>query len=88
MDIICSPAGIINPYRPGQGIMDIVSAGFKHISLDLDMCCSSYELEHFGEPEPEKAGEAENDLSLRRQGVNREFEPVSEKPGEMRRFYI
>ena len=87
MDIICSPAGIINPYRPGQGIMDIVSAGFKHISLDLDMCCSSYELEHFGEPEPEKAGEAENDLSLRRRGVKREFEPVSENPGEMRSFF-
>lgn len=87
MDIICSPAGIVNPDRPGQGIMDIVNAGFKHMSLELDMCCSSYELEHFGEPEPEEKGEADNDLSLRRRGVRREFEPVSENPSEMRRFF-
>lgn len=48
MDIICSPAGIVNPFRPGQGVMDIANAGFKNVSFDLDMCCSSYELEHFG----------------------------------------
>ena len=85
MDIICSPAGIVDPYRPGQGIMDIVNAGFKHMSLELDMCCSSYELEHFGEPEREV--EEDNDLSLERKGVRREFEPISGNPSEIRRFF-
>ena len=59
MNIVCSPAGIVHPLRPVQGIMDIVNAGFKNISLELDMCCSGYELEHFGKipNEDEDAGE-------------------------------
>lgn len=77
MDIVCSPAGIVNPQRPGQGIMDLVSAGFMSISLEIDMCCSSYELEHLGELEEEQDQESEE----------RQFELVSEKPQEMRRFF-
>nr|WP_305182333.1 sugar phosphate isomerase/epimerase [uncultured Schaedlerella sp.] len=76
MDIVCSPAGIVHPLRPVQGIMDIVNAGFKNISLELDMCCSGYELEHFGKipNEDEDAGE-------------RLFLPISEHPSEIPRFF-
>ena len=49
MNIVCSPSGIVSPFRPGQGIMDIAGAGFEGISLELAMCCSGHELEHFGE---------------------------------------
>lgn len=48
MDIACSSAGIVNPFRPCQGILDITNAGFENISLEMDMCCSAYELEHYG----------------------------------------
>ena len=48
MDIVCSPAGIVNPNCPGQGIMDIVNAGFDSVSLEVGICCSGYELEHTG----------------------------------------
>lgn len=76
MNIICSPAGIVNPFRPGQGIMDIVNAGFKNISLELDMCCSAYELEHFG-----KLPEDEEDIARRL------FLPISEHPSEIGPFF-
>lgn len=76
MNIICSPAGIVNPFRPGQGIMDIVNAGFKNISLELDMCCSSYELEHFGTL-PEEENDSEGRL----------FPPISEHPEEINSFF-
>lgn len=76
MNIICSPAGIVDPFRPGQGIMDIVNAGFKNISLELDMCCSSYELEHFGEPPEDEYG-----------SVARQFLPVSVHPAEITPFF-
>ena len=48
MDIVCSTVGIVNTFRPGQGILDIANAGFENISLDLDMSCPAYELEHYG----------------------------------------
>lgn len=76
MNIICSPAGIVNPFRPGQGIMDIVNAGFKNISFELDMCCSGYELEHFG-----KLPEEEEDTA------DRMFLPISEHPSEIGPFF-
>lgn len=75
MNIICSPAGIVNPFRPGQGIMDIVNAGFKNISFELEMCCSSYELEHFGKL-PEDAEDA----------ADRLFLPIFGHPSEIRPF--
>lgn len=73
MNVICSTAGIVNPFRPIQGIMDMVNAGFQYISMELDMCCSSYELEHFGEPKEEEE--------------EREFPPISESPEEINRFF-
>lgn len=87
MDIVCSSAGIVNPYRPGQGIMDIAGAGFRNMSLELDMCCSSYELEHFGKPKFQRESESERELRLRRRGSEEEFDPISEEPSEMRRFF-
>lgn len=48
MNIICSPSGIVNPFRPEQGVTDISNAGFENISLEFDMCCSAYELENYG----------------------------------------
>lgn len=48
MDIICSPAGIVNPGCPGQGVMDIANAGFACVSLEAGMCCSDFELEQAG----------------------------------------
>lgn len=76
MDIICSSAGIVNPFRPGQGVTDIVDAGFQNTSFEFDMCCSGYELEHYGEMR--KDGEEASD---------RLFLPVSEHPEEIRRFF-
>ncbi len=75
MNIICSPAGIVNPFRPGQGIMDIVNAGFKNVSFDLDMCCSSYELEHFGK------------LSEEKDTADRLFRLISRYPSEIGPFF-
>ena len=75
MDIICSPAGIVNPFRPGQGVMDIANAGFKNVSFDLDMCCSSYELEHFGK------------LSEEEDTADRLFRLISRYPSEIGPFF-
>ncbi len=53
MRIVCSPSGIIHPKLPKQGVLDLTNAGFEHIALELDWCCSGYELENFGkDPEP------------------------------------
>lgn len=48
MKVICSSSGIVHPPLPGQGSADLVNSGFENITLELDMCCSSYELEHHG----------------------------------------
>lgn len=72
MNIVCSSGGIVNPFRPGQGIQDIMNAGFKEISLELDLCCSAYELENYGKVEHLK---------------DYDFLPVSEHPSEIGRFY-
>lgn len=79
MNIICSPAGIVNPFRPGQGIMDIVNVGFGNLSLEFDMCCSAYELEHYGKIQKSK----EDWEHLK----DYDFLPVSEHPSEIGRFY-
>lgn len=73
MKIVCSPAGILNPYCPGQGIMDLANAGFAHMSLDLDLCCPASELEDWDREEPLPEG--------------RRFAPVSHRPEEMRRIF-
>lgn len=51
MKIICSSSGIVHPTLPGQGIADIVNAGFENMTLEFDMCCPSCELEHYGKEE-------------------------------------
>lgn len=76
MDIICSSAGVVNPFRPGQGIMDLADAGFENTSFEFDMCCSGYELEHYGEKKEDEEA-----------GTDRQFLPVSEHPEEIRRFF-
>lgn len=69
MNIICSPAGIVNPSCPGNGVMDLKNAGFEHVLLDLAMYCSGYEFEYFGEPREEEEKEEED-----------EWIPVTEDP--------
>lgn len=49
MNIICSPAGVIDIERPGQGLADIARAEFSETLLDISMYCSRYELENVGE---------------------------------------
>lgn len=39
MEIICSPAGVLDIRRPAQGIRDLAAAGFEHLSLDISMAC-------------------------------------------------
>lgn len=60
MEISCSPFGIVYLTRPRQGAMDLANAGFRHMCLELDMCCPPYELEHYGEEKEEVI--RENDL--------------------------
>lgn len=47
MNIICSPKGIVNLKRPGQGISDMANAGFENVCLDMSMEYSGMELEKF-----------------------------------------
>lgn len=44
MNLVCSLSGIVSPYYPKQGIMDITNAGFENIFLEAGMSCSEYEL--------------------------------------------
>ena len=48
MNLICSPKGIIDIERPGQGLGDMVRAGFEYLSLDLSIFWSEYDLENIG----------------------------------------
>lgn len=48
MRIVCSPSGILYSRQPGQGAMDLAGAGFFHLVLEMDWCCSGWELENFG----------------------------------------
>lgn len=48
MNLICSPKGIIDIERPGQGLGDMVRAGFEYISLDLSIFWGEYDLENIG----------------------------------------
>lgn len=45
MNIICSPVGIIDIDRPGQGIIDMEQAGFADVLFDMSLCCRPNELE-------------------------------------------
>lgn len=48
MKLVCSPCGIVSRDRPGQGLMDISSAGFRELVCELSMFCSGYDLENTG----------------------------------------
>lgn len=48
MEISCFTTGIVNVKHPGQGIMDLVNAGFDQIVLDMGMYCAGSDLENFG----------------------------------------
>ncbi len=58
MNILISPAGIIDIEHPGQGTGDLVKAGFQDIFLDLSICCSSYELEQLDKMKKEFSNKA------------------------------
>ncbi len=75
MNIICSPIGVVNPSCPGNGVMDLKSAGFEHVLLDLAMCCSGYEFEYFGEPRKEEEEEERDRI------------PVTEDPAGIASFF-
>lgn len=53
MRITCSSRGVINIYKPSQGIKDLVVSGYQGIMLDLLAVCPPYELENFGKKNPE-----------------------------------
>ncbi|MCH5281301.1 MAG: hypothetical protein J1E61_07500 [Lachnospiraceae bacterium] len=44
MKVVCSSSGLINLSHPGQGIMDLLGAGFHDLMIDLS-CCYDQELE-------------------------------------------
>lgn len=67
MDLTCSIKGIVNAERPGQGIADIVKAGFFNVFLDFSLYCSANELENLGKEinkKPRKYQVAENPIEL------------------------
>ncbi len=49
MEIICNPSGIVDVRYPGQGMQDIMGAGFENILLSMVIACSGRELEEAGE---------------------------------------
>lgn len=53
MHITCSSRGVINVYKPSQGIKDLAAFGYQGIMLDLSTLCSPYELENFGKKDSE-----------------------------------
>lgn len=48
MNLICSPLGMVDPMRPKAGTLHIKEAGFDDILLDMNMYCSSWDLENYG----------------------------------------
>lgn len=48
MELVCSPKGILDLKRPGQGALDLAGAGFCNVLLDFSMACPAYELERVG----------------------------------------
>ena len=53
MNVVLSLKGIAGVARPGQGISDVVKAGFGSVLADFSQGCGPGELEHAG-TEPEK----------------------------------
>ncbi len=48
MKIVCLPQGIVDSKHPRQGILDIASAGFESIVLDMILLCLPWEMENLG----------------------------------------
>nr|WP_296480251.1 sugar phosphate isomerase/epimerase [uncultured Acetatifactor sp.] len=93
MNIICSPAGIMDPVFPGQGVLDMAGAGFENTVLDLTMYCSPGELEDVGKPQTtawkrKEAAETERKrkvlISEEPAGLSHEIKPFLEKCAESR----
>lgn len=80
MQLVCSPNGIVNRERPGQGITDVRNAGFEALVCDLSMLCNCYELENFGKKkEPVSNGRQENPLPAKPQLLYDCFKPMLQK---------
>ena len=69
MKLVCSPRGIVDRERPGQGLMDIKGAGFQELVCDLPIICSPWELENVGK---------ENRKASQKVSVSRNPEKLSE----------
>lgn len=50
MNIICAPQGIVDSKHPGQGIGDLLQAGFDSVFMDLSLFCPPEIMEKFGKP--------------------------------------
>ncbi len=79
MNIICTPLGIVDMDRPGQGISDIAGAGFENILLDMTMCCSPGELENFGKEGKREKRKGRPAVSEHPTELYNRWEPVLEK---------
>lgn len=77
MNIIYSPSGIVDFLHPAQGLADMSNAGLKNISLDISLCCSGYDLEHYGKKYNSKDTRADKEVELIRspESMRRHFEP-------------
>lgn len=80
MNIICSPAGIMDPAFPGQGVLDMAGSGFENTLLDLNMYCSPGELEDVGKPKAAAWKEKEAAEPEWKKKV-----PISEEPARLSR---
>lgn len=56
MNILCSPNGIADAVRPGQGVSDIAGAGFQNAVLDMSIACTCKELENLEKKRKVSAG--------------------------------
>lgn len=48
MEIVCSPVGVMDRDCLGQGMRDIVGAGFSEVMMDLSLYCTDREIEGGG----------------------------------------
>jgi len=60
MNVICSPQGIVDRKRPGQGILDIARAGFQDMLFDLSLYSLPMELEGIGKNQRESFPKPQN----------------------------
>lgn len=81
MDIVCTPSGFVGYERPKKGISDLKKGGFERILLDMEMCCTAWELENYGRKT------AVNDNSVIRRTEKKVRNRLSEHPEEMPDFF-